>query len=99
MRRSFCLALISILIIIAVGWAVPAHAHHLQRAATASLPVTSSSPEAGALYQKGITELENLYVERAVGEWRAAVKADPNFGLAWAWIAFESGSPEEAATT
>ncbi|MGA2414144.1 MAG: tetratricopeptide repeat protein [Candidatus Sulfotelmatobacter sp.] len=98
MRRSFCLALISILIIIAVGWAVPAHAHHLQRAATASLPVTSSSPEAGALYQKGITELENLYVERAVGEWRAAVKADPNFGLAWAWIAFESGSPEEAAT-
>jgi tetratricopeptide (TPR) repeat protein len=75
--------------------AVPASAHHLKKAATATLPVTTSSPKARALYEKGMADYENLYLERCNEDWRAAVIDDPNFGLAWAWIAFNSGNPNE----
>jgi tetratricopeptide (TPR) repeat protein len=79
-----------------LGWlAVPASAHHLKKAATATLPVTTSSPKARALYEKGMADYENLYLERCNEDWRAAVIDDPNFGLAWAWIAFNSGNPNE----
>ena len=94
MRHSFCSVAIALLL--AACFAAPVYAHHLKRGATTSLPVTTSSAEARALYQKGMAELENLYVERSIEEWRAAVKADPNFGLAWAWIAFTSSTPEES---
>ncbi len=75
--------------------ALPASAHHLKKAATAMLPVTTSSPKARALYEKGMADYENLYLERCNDDWRAAVIEDPNFGLAWAWIAFNSGNPDE----
>jgi tetratricopeptide (TPR) repeat protein len=76
-------------------FALPASAHHLKKAATATLPVTTSSPKARALYEKGMADYENLYLERCNDDWRAAVIDDPNFGLAWAWIAFNSGNPDE----
>src|SRR5271165_4368162 len=93
MRRFFCVLFSSILVLILAAFAASAHAHHLNQAVTTSLPVTTSSDEARALYQKGMAELENLYVERSLDEWRAAVKIDANFGLAWAWVAFESSNP------
>src|SRR5271166_2834463 len=96
MRRLFLAAFSSILVLIFAASAAPAHAHHLNQAATTSLPVTTSSDEARVLYQKGMADLENLYVDRSLDEWRAAAKLDPNFGLAWVWIAFESSNPEEA---
>ena len=40
-------------------------------------------------------DYENFYLERANIGWRAAVKADPNFALAHAWIAFNSRDPQE----
>jgi len=40
-------------------------------------------------------DYENLYLERCNEDWRAAVKEDPNLAVAWAWIAFNSGNPEE----
>src|SRR5277367_3504836 len=98
MLRSFHAAFSSIVLLIFAASAVPARAHHLERAATTSLPVTTSSSEARDLYQKGMADLENLYVERSLDDWRAAAKLDPNFGLAWVWIAFESGNPEEATS-
>jgi tetratricopeptide (TPR) repeat protein len=99
MRRSFNAAFTAIFVLIlAVCSAAPVYGHHLNRAATTSLPVTTSSADARALYQKGMADLENLYVDRSLDEWRAAVKLDPNFGLAWVWIAFESSNPEEANT-
>ncbi len=97
MRRAFFAAFSSIPVLIFAASVAPAHAHHLQRAEATSIPVTASSPEARALYQKGMAELENLYVERSLDDWRAAAKLDPNFGLAWVWIAFESSNPEEAS--
>src|SRR5467141_4466440 len=62
-----------------------------------SMPVTSSSAKARALYEKGMQDYENLYLERCNEDWRAAVKEDPNLAVAWAWIAFNSGNPQEVS--
>jgi tetratricopeptide (TPR) repeat protein len=75
----------------------PLYAHHLKKGESATLPVTTSSPQARALYVKGMEDYENLYLERCNDDWRAAVKEDPNLAVAWAWIAFNSGNPKEVA--
>ena len=59
--------------------------------------MTTSSAKARELYQKGIADYENLYLERCNDDWRAAVKEDPNLAIAWAWIAFNSGNPQEVS--
>jgi tetratricopeptide (TPR) repeat protein len=61
------------------------------------MPVTTSSAEARSLYEKGMQDYENLYLERCNDDWRGAVKADPNLAVAWAWIGFNSSNPEEAS--
>ncbi len=91
MRRSICF----LTLVLGVCFAAPVYAHHLKQGATASMPVTTSSPQARALYQKGMEDYENLYLERCNDDWRAAVKEDPNLAVAWAWIAFNSSNPEE----
>ena len=62
-----------------------------------SLPITTSSIKARELYVKGMEDYENLYLERCNQEWRDAVKEDPNLAVAWAWIAFNSGDPQEVS--
>jgi tetratricopeptide (TPR) repeat protein len=91
MRRSICV------LVLGVCFAAPVYAHHLKQAATTSLPITTPSAEARSLYEKGIQDYENLYLERCNDDWRAAVKADPNLAVAWAWIAFNSSDPQEAS--
>jgi tetratricopeptide (TPR) repeat protein len=59
------------------------------------MPVTTSSAQARALYEKGMQDYENLYLERCNEDWRSAVKIDSNLAVAWAWIAFNSGNPSE----
>jgi len=80
---------------LAVFLSVPAYAHHIKRGATIGLPVTTSSAKARELYEKGMADYENLYLERCNDDWRAAVKEDPGLALAWAWIAFNSSNPQE----
>jgi len=94
MRRSICV----LIVLIGLGFAAPMYAHHLKQAATASMPVTTSSPQARSLYEKGMQDYENLYLERCNDDWRAAVKADPNLAVAWAWIAFNSSDPKEISS-
>lgn len=94
MRHFMSLKTLALLFVIAC-LAAPLSAHHLKKAASATLPVTTSSPKARELYEKGMADYENLYLERCNDNWRAAVIDDPNFGLAWAWIAFNSGNPQE----
>lgn len=94
MRRASCAVLV---LLFSVCFAAPAFAHHLKPGASASLPVTTSSPEARAFYEKGMQDYENLYLERCNDDWRAAVKVDPNLALAWAWIAFNSSDPKEVS--
>ncbi|MGC2648088.1 MAG: tetratricopeptide repeat protein, partial [Candidatus Sulfotelmatobacter sp.] len=92
MRRSICAVLV-----LGVCFAAPVYAHHLKQSAARSLPVTTSSAQARALYQKGMEDYENLYLERCNDDWRAAVKEDPNLAVAWAWIAFNSTDPKEVS--
>lgn len=75
----------------------PVFAHHVKSQSTA-LTVTTSSPQARELWEKGVADYENLYLERCNDDWREAVKQDPNLAVAWAWIAFNSGDPQEIAT-
>ncbi len=67
------------------------------KAAAWSMPVTASSAQARDLYQKGMQDYENLYLERCNEDWRAAVKEDPGIAVAWAWIAFNSRNPAEVS--
>jgi len=62
-----------------------------------AFPVTTSSAQARELFEKGMVDYENLYLDRCTQEWRDAVAADPNFALAHAWIAFNSSNPAEVA--
>jgi tetratricopeptide (TPR) repeat protein len=61
------------------------------------MPVTTASAQARSLYEKGMQDYENLYLERCNDDWRAAVKEDPNLAVAWAWIAFNSSDPKEVS--
>jgi len=70
---------------------------HTKKGETKTLSVTTSSAKARELYEKGMADYENLYLERCNEDWRAAVKEDPNLAVAWAWIAFNSGNPEEVS--
>jgi tetratricopeptide (TPR) repeat protein len=95
MRRTMYAVLILIMGIFAAP--ISAHAHHLKQSNAASMPVTTASAEARSLYEKGMQDYENLYLERCNDDWRAAVKADPNLAVAWAWLAFNSSNPQEVS--
>ena len=101
MRRNVLLKAVSMrsLVLAAVGLclAAPVYAHHVQKGSSTSLPVTTTSAKARELYEKGMVDYENLYLERCNDEWRAAVKEDPNLAVAWVWIAFNSGNPAEVS--
>ena len=77
--------------------AAPLYAHHGKKGESGTLPVTTSSPKARELYEKGMADYENLYLERCNEDWRAAVKEDPTLAVAWAWIGFNSGNPDEVS--
>src|SRR5271157_182398 len=105
MRRSICavsravctLSLVVCAVLVLGSLSVPLYAHHIQSGSTIALPVTTSSAKARELYEKGMADYENLYLERSNDDWRSAVKEDPSLAVAWAWIAFNSGNPEEVA--
>jgi tetratricopeptide (TPR) repeat protein len=84
--------------ICALALALPVQAHHIKQSAMKEMPATTSSPKARELFQRALIDYENLYLERANIGWRAAVEADPNFALAWVFIAYNSTDPAEAQT-
>jgi tetratricopeptide (TPR) repeat protein len=90
MRRLICAG-----VVFGLCAAAPVYAHHVKKASTTTMLVTTSSAKARAFYEKGMHDYENLYLERCNEDWRAAAKEDPNLAVAWAWIAFNSGNPEE----
>jgi hypothetical protein len=52
-----------------------------------TLPVSSKSANALRLYREGIELQGNLRTDEAMRKFRSAVKADPEFAMAWAMIA------------
>ena len=95
MRRALTVKFCAVLAI-ALS-AVPVFAKGAKSAKSGSLPITTSSSKARELYVKGMEDYENLYLERCNEDWREAVKEDPNLAVAWAWIAFNSGNPQEVS--
>src|ERR1700727_1517245 len=91
--RAYTVAACAV-VVLSLCAAAPVYAHHLQKAATTTLPITTSSAKARQLYYKGREDFENLYLERCNDDWRVAVKEDANLAVAWAWIAFNSTNPE-----
>ncbi len=63
----------------------------------AILPVHSKSAAALKLYQQGIELEGNLRTAEAMSKFKAAVKADPGFAMAWTMIAVSESSPAAAA--
>jgi len=100
MRRLSCAktcAVSALVMCLGLSLATPMFAHHLKKGDSVYLPVTTSSAKARELYEKGMADYENLYLERCNDDWRAAVKEDPNLAVAWAWIAFNSSNPQEVS--
>lgn len=95
MRREILMK--SCAFVLGLFLAAPLLAHHIEKGKSTTLPVTTSSAKARALYEKGMEDYENLYLERCNDDWRAAVKEDPDLAVAWAWIAFNSGNPQEVS--
>ena len=95
MRHCFVLKTLAVLVLGFV--AAPLYAHHISKDESSAMPVTTKSAKARELYERGMADYENLYLERCNEDWRAAVKADPDLGEAWAWIAFNSGNPKEVS--
>jgi tetratricopeptide (TPR) repeat protein len=60
-----------------------------------TLPVTSSSPEARALYEAGIVSWENLQLDSALKRWRTAANIDPDFALVHLMLAYCTPDPSE----
>ncbi len=85
-----------IALLVCLWFVLPSYANEAKPAAMRTLPVTTASAKARDLYEKAMSDYENLYLERANVGWRAAAQADPNFALAQAWIAFNSRNPAEA---
>ena len=99
-----------ILLIVCVACALPVHAkegkpstkankHANSASSSSTLPVTTSSAKARELFERAMVDYENLHLERANIGWRAAAKADPEFALAYAWVAFNSRDPQEVSAS
>jgi tetratricopeptide (TPR) repeat protein len=99
MQRSLLMVVLC-LSLTGVAQNAPAHSSRpaaRPKARTSSmLPVTTTSPKARALYRQAMTDSMNFHLDRALDQWRAAVKLDPNFALANLMIAFRSQDPKEA---
>jgi len=61
------------------------------------MPITTSSPEARALFEQGIVAWENLRLPRAIDCWRSAIQKDPNFLLAHVYILERIPDPDQQA--
>jgi tetratricopeptide (TPR) repeat protein len=60
-----------------------------------TMPVTTASPKAKAFFEQGMVAFLNAHIAEATNDWRSAVREDPQFALAHAWIAFNTGIPTE----
>jgi tetratricopeptide (TPR) repeat protein len=92
MRRAH-----SVCLLICVCLVGQSLAHHIKESAAKNMPVTTSSPKARELFNRALIDYENLYLERANIGWRAASQGDPNFALAYVFIAYNSNDPAEAS--
>lgn len=100
MRPVFLVRCLSILLFVCCGTALvagvkPASKSPKQKPAS-TLQVSTQSVKARDLFERAMTDYENMHIERALVGWRAAAADDPDLGLAYAMIALNTGDPQEA---
>ena len=62
------------------------------------LPVTTSSAAAARYFENGMVHYENHRWNLALNDWDEAIKLDPKFALAYAWICMTTTDPTEESS-
>ena len=68
-------------------------------ASTQSIPVTTTLPAAGKLFEEAMEDYEKLYLDETQAKLAAAIRADPNFALAYAFQAYFALDPALGASS
>jgi len=78
-------------------WALSAYAATERKQPPASqatkISITTSRRDARKLFESGMVEFENEHIQRALENWRTAIKKDPSFALAHLFISEASYDP------
>jgi tetratricopeptide (TPR) repeat protein len=96
-RRLFAQMLLSVFLPCAMCAQAPATAPAAAYNHGQKLAVTTSSPAAARYFETGMVHFENHRWNFALRDWHEAVKLDPKFALAYAWICFTTSDPAEEA--
>jgi tetratricopeptide (TPR) repeat protein len=97
MMRSFLRFSIATLLL-AAGLAVSAPARSSgadDESGAQKLPVTTASPAAARYFEMGMVHYENHRWNFALRDWNEAIRLDPRFASAYAWICFTTADPAE----
>src|SRR5258708_28317956 len=63
-----------------------------------NITITTSRPDARKLFESGMVEFENEHINKALENWRAAIKKDHSFALAHLFISEPADDPVEQKT-
>ena len=99
MLRRWCLYLLLFSSLAALAGTKSNPARPRQKNASAKLPVTTSSAQARASFEKSMREFEEYRIPESLQDLRVATKADPNFAQAFILISRMSQDPAEQAAT
>jgi tetratricopeptide (TPR) repeat protein len=99
MLRRWCLYLLLFSSLAALADTNSNPAQPRQKNVPIKLPVTTSSAQARASFEKAMREFEEYRIAETVQDLRAATKVDPNFAQAFILISRMSQDPAEQAAT
>jgi tetratricopeptide (TPR) repeat protein len=99
MLRRWCLYLLLFSSLAALADTKSNPAQPRQKNVPTTLPVTTSSAQARASFEKAMREFEQYRIAETLQDLRAATKVDPNFAQAFILISRMSQDPAEQAAT
>jgi tetratricopeptide (TPR) repeat protein len=99
MLRRWCLYLLLFSSLAALADTKSNPAQPRQKNVPTTLPVTTSSAQARASFEKAMREFEEYRIAETLQDLRAATKVDPNFAQAFILISRMSQDPAEQAAT
>src|SRR5580693_7740445 len=98
MLRRWCLYLLLFSSLAALADTKSKAAQPRQKNASARLPVTTSSAQARASFEKAMREFEQYRIPETLQDLRTATKADPNFAQAFILLSRVSPDPAEQSS-
>ena len=69
--------------------------HAFAHESATGMHISTKSPQAHVLFEKGIQKMEMLHTQDGLDNFRNAVKADPQFALGHIFLTFFSQDPTE----